>query len=371
VSQAFSGLASGTTYHFRFVATNTGGTTPGPDSSFTTAAPPPGAVPPSIVGEAAQDITQTDATVLATVNPNGSPTSYFVRYGTSTSYGQETAPIAIGADSTLLVVSASLTALAPGTTYHYQFVATNGVGTTFGADVTFATTAPPPPPPAPQEPGTTTTTTTTPTTTTPPPGAQGPQPPPPPVEGVSVDVLPLSGTVLVNGQPLQAGQQIPLGSIIDATHGTVVLQSFKDGVLQQMQFSGAVFQVFQLPDGTTQLVLQGGDFTVCKAFKPPTLPKAKAKTAKAKTAKKTVRHTSSALAQTAPVVRALWGNGQGSFQTKGRYAAATVRGTVYYVADRCDGTITRVERGIVSVHDDVLNKDVTVNAGGSYLAKAK
>src|SRR5207249_601326 len=140
----------------------------------------------------------------------------------------------------------------PGTTYHYQFVATNLAGTTFGPDATFTTAAPPPPPPAPgpQEPGTTTTTTTTPA-----PGTQGLQPPPPPVEGVSVDVLPLSGTVLVNGHPLQAGQQIPLGSVIDARNGTVVLQSVKDGVIQQMQFSGAIFQVFQLPDGTTQLVL--------------------------------------------------------------------------------------------------------------------
>ena len=139
--------------------------------------------------------------------------------------------------------------------------------------------------------------------------------------------------------------------------------------------SGAIFQVFQLADGTTQLVLQGGDFNVCKAFKPPTLPKAKAKakpkTTKAKTAMKTTRQVSSAFAQTAPTVRGLWGNGHGSFQTKGRYAAATVRGTVYYVADRCDGTITRVETGIVSVHDDGLNRDVTVNAGQSYLAKAK
>ena len=48
-----------------------------------------------------------------------------------------------------------------------------------------------------------------------------------------------------------------------------------------------------------------------------------------------------------------------------------MRGTIYYVADRCDGTITRVEQGIVAVHDDVLNKNVTVNAGQSYLAKAK
>src|SRR5262249_35281726 len=130
-----------------------------------------------------------------------------------------------------------------------------------------------------------------------------------------------------------------------------------------------IFQIFQLPDGTTQLVLVGGDFSVCASFKPPKVTP-KPKKPKGKSSKK---HTTRQLAGTkqAQTVRALWGNGQGSFQTKGRYAAATVRGTIYYVADRCDGTFTRVERGIVSVHDDVLNKTVTVNAGESYLAKAK
>jgi len=193
---------------------------------------------------------------------------------------------------------------------------------------------------------------------------------PPPVEGVSVDLLPIVGTVLVNGQPiaLLVGRQLPFGAIIDATNGTVVLQSIKNGVLQQMQFAGGIFQVFQLPDGTTQLVLQGGDFSVCQSFKPPKV-KAKAKTTKKK--KTTRRASSAAVLSNAHTVRVLWGNGEGSFQTKGKYAAATVRGTIYEVADRCDGTFTKVERGIVSVHDDALNKDVTVNAGESYLAKAK
>ena len=51
------------------------------------------------------------------------------------------------------------------------------------------------------------------------------------------------------------------------------------------------------------------------------------------------------------------------------YAAATVSGTIYYVADRCDGTLTHVQRGVVSVQDLVLNKTITITAGKSYLAK--
>ena len=153
--------------------------------------------------------------------------------------------------------------------------------------------------------------------------------------------------MLVNGQPLQVGQQIPLGSIVDATNGTVVLTSIVNGVIQTAQFAGGVFQMFQLPNGTIQLVLRGGDFSICKATK-------------------TTR-----LAANAHTIRRLWGNGKGHFQTKGRYAAATVRGTIWLVADRCDGTYVRVRRGIVSVENFVTKKTVIVTAPKSYLAKPK
>jgi len=68
------------------------------------------------------------------------------------------------------------------------------------------------------------------------------------------------------------------------------------------------------------------------------------------------------------VVRQLWGDGKGSFQKRGRYAAATVRGTHWLTADRCDGTLTRVVRGVASVADLPKHTTVTVRAGRSYLA---
>ena len=61
----------------------------------------------------------------------------------------------------------------------------------------------------------------------------------------------------------------------------------------------------------------------------------------------------------------------GKFRTKGRYAAATVRGTVWSIADRCDGTLTHVTRGTVVVSDLVRHKSITVRAGHSYLALAR
>jgi hypothetical protein len=62
---------------------------------------------------------------------------------------------------------------------------------------------------------------------------------------------------------------------------------------------------------------------------------------------------------------------KGRFRTRGRYAAATVRGTIWDTADRCDGTLVRVRRGVVSVTDLVRHTTVTVRAGHSYLAKPR
>src|SRR5206468_1867385 len=146
-----------------------------------------------------------------------------------------------------------LTGLTPGVSYHFQFVATNADGTTVGPDLVFTTASLPPPPVVPP---------VTPPTT--PPVA----PVPPPVTAVAVDVKPLVGTVLVNGQPLLVGQQIPVGSVVDTTAGTVTLQTvLPSGVVEQMDFAGSVFKVFQLASGLTQLVLQGGDFSACKVTK--------------------------------------------------------------------------------------------------------
>jgi hypothetical protein len=61
----------------------------------------------------------------------------------------------------------------------------------------------------------------------------------------------------------------------------------------------------------------------------------------------------------------------GKFRSKGRYAAATTRGTAWSMADRCDGTLTSVSQGAVTVNDLVRHKNVIVRAGHSYLAKAR
>jgi hypothetical protein len=60
----------------------------------------------------------------------------------------------------------------------------------------------------------------------------------------------------------------------------------------------------------------------------------------------------------------------GRFRTRGRYSAATVRGTVWDTTDRCDGTLTAVHRGVVMVTDFVRHVTVLVDAPDRYLARA-
>ena len=65
------------------------------------------------------------------------------------------------------------------------------------------------------------------------------------------------------------------------------------------------------------------------------------------------------------------GQRQGQVPHNGKYSSATVRGTIWLTSDRCDGTLTTVRRGTVSVRDLRRHKTVTVKAGHSYLARAR
>ena len=334
VGQSLSGLVPDTTYHFQFVVTNAGGTTNGFDTTFTTTAPSP----PSVGAESVEEVTASSATAVASINPNGAATSYLVDYGTTTAYGHETPALSVPAGSTAQQVTEALSGLLPNTTYHLQFVATNAGGTTNGDDVTLTTASGAgPTPPA------TTTTTTTPSR---------PKPPAAPVKGVSVDLFPSLGSVLVNGRPLRAGERIPFGATVNALHGTLILESVSSaGKLQTAKFRGAIFQVLSVASRATELVLRGGDFAVC--------------------AKKGMRLPAAALVVTnTKVVRSLWGNGDGQFVTKGRYAAATVRGTIWQTTDRCDGTVIHVTRDTVTVTDLVNHTTRLLKAGHSLLVKA-
>ncbi len=143
VSAALTGLTANTTYHFRIVAANLGGSSKGTDETFKTLAEVITHPVPTVETKAAGSITQTGATLNAMVNPNGSEVSECeFEYGTSTAYGKTAACSSLpGSGSSAVAVSAALTGLTANTTYHFRIVAANLGGSSKGTDETFKTLA--------------------------------------------------------------------------------------------------------------------------------------------------------------------------------------------------------------------------------------
>jgi hypothetical protein len=148
---------------------------------------------------------------------------------------------------------------------------------------------------------------------------------------------------------LSSDVSIPVGSIVDTRAGSVRLRAaLPGGTTQSGTFHGGLFEVRQPAGGhgMTELVLRGA---------PPACGAGGARAA--------------AVASTRPP-RALWGDDRhGKFRTRASNSVITVRGTTWYVADRCDGTLTRVRTGNVSVRDLGRRRTLVVRAGHSYLAR--
>jgi len=128
-----TGLTPRTTYHARLVAHSAGGTAVSENVTFTTAALPY----PLTWWNSAR--TATAATVNGSVDPNRLATTYRFQYGRTTAYSSSTAPVAVGSGDAAVSVSARLTGLAAGITYHYRIVATSAAGTVYGLDRSFTT----------------------------------------------------------------------------------------------------------------------------------------------------------------------------------------------------------------------------------------
>ncbi len=154
--------------------------------------------------------------------------------------------------------------------------------------------------------------------------------------------------------PLKGSDVIPVGSFLDTRGGTIALTSATGRGTQAGEFSGAIFQVLQSRSpakrGLTEVRLKGGSFKACT-----TAAKGRRATTSAKRRKRTVRR--------------LRGSARGNYRMRGRGSVATIRGTIWTVADRCDGTLTSVKRGVVAVRDFQRRKTLTVTAGKRYLAR--
>jgi uncharacterized protein (TIGR02145 family) len=126
-------LKAGTTYYVSSYAINSEGTGYGRSISFKTLGSRPQAKTLSASG-----ITNSGASVRATVNAGYLPTKASFEYGVNEKYGQTAAlsstTIKGKTDTTIII---KLSGLKPGNIYHFRVKATNALGTTFGKDSTF------------------------------------------------------------------------------------------------------------------------------------------------------------------------------------------------------------------------------------------
>jgi phosphodiesterase/alkaline phosphatase D-like protein len=143
VSVELSGLELGKTYHYRIMASTTGGTTYGEDETFTTTVTEPYPMAPTATTGPVTNVFSSGATLTGTVRPEGYGTTYSFEYGPTAYYGA-IAPLAggsAGSGTDNQAVAEALVGLQPSTTYHYRLVTSNAGGTAYGADETLTTPA--------------------------------------------------------------------------------------------------------------------------------------------------------------------------------------------------------------------------------------
>jgi hypothetical protein len=140
VGAEVSGLNGGTEYHYRLVATNESGATPGEDIPFTTEGP-------GIVGEGVSNVGETVATLEASIEPRGNDTRFhfqlvdaakFAESGFANAIEVPAGGASVGSAGLVPIVQA-ITGLAPGIQYHIRVVAENSTGTNVGPEVVFLT----------------------------------------------------------------------------------------------------------------------------------------------------------------------------------------------------------------------------------------
>lgn len=292
-----------------------------------------------------------------TVDAGHQKTTYWFEVGPTTAYGSTTQPATVDKKDPVAVMSV-VSGLLKGGSYHARLVARNDDGLSLGADVPFtgaglipAVSVPAPLPgsaPAggPSDPASDSD-----------PGASAPvlPAPSPPALGQTLGVAAQAGAVLVRlpgsarAVALTDAASIPVGTTLDTRKGTVTLSAALPGERTQTgTFHGGLFEVRQPvgAHGMTELVLRGAL---------PTCPRGGARAA--------------AVTRRRPP-RSLWGHdSHGHFRTRASNSVITVRGTTWFVSDRCEGTLTRVTSGSVAVRDVRTGRTVVVRAGQRHLAR--
>ena len=145
-------------------------------------------------------------------------------------------------------------------------------------------------------------------------------------------------------QPLEGPTEIPLGTEVDTTDGTVELASAKNGNgdIRTGQFWNGVFEVGQ--SGPTKKLTTVLDLV-------PNVGCGKRASVGARG-------------------NGLWGSEKGGgHKTNGNKGSGSTRGTVWFVGDRCDATTqAKVKKGRIAFRDFVEDKTVILRAGDTYVA---
>jgi len=200
----------------------------------------------------------------------------------------------------------------------------------------------------------------------------------PPVLGKSVVARPRLGKVLVRlpGSdrflPLEAIANLPMGAELDVSDGSVVVYfaTNPSGKRAKGIATGGRFIVdqpkqYDLGQRPGEMTLSGPLLGCGASKRDQVRGQASAAPGPQARAAATARHG-----------RRLKVRARGRIRTRGRYGAATVRGTRWTTVDRCDthprpGTLVVVSKGLVAVRSFVLHRTVLVPAGARFLAPAR
>ena len=183
---------------------------------------------------------------------------------------------------------------------------------------------------------------------------------PPPVAGKTFNLEPVDGAVSTKCnddgtfRKLDRPKQVTLDCQIDAERGAVSVTASKGkgNGTQTAVFWGGVFDIDQEAGDNREAVMTLAGQRRCE----------KRKDGIGRRIRQRDRRGSSG--------RKLWGSGSGNYKTAGSHGAATVRGTTWLVADRCDGsTLFKVKQGTVVVRDFVKDTSLVLGAGQSYVAR--